>query len=103
MSEKRKSLLKLLLHLVPVGLFLLALLVDVVAGFAPGGFWDKIVALFLYPFMFLSPICGFCAIVWDIWDMIKTKKILKNALWALLAFLTLLLGVFFLILHEAFS
>ena len=94
---------KLFCHLAPGVLFALSVLSLIIGTFALGGTWDKISALFLYPFMPIAVLGGLAGIVLDVKAMLKKEGIVKNLLLILLCLVYILLGVWFLLLHQAFS
>lgn len=95
--------LRLFCHLVPLVLFALSVLSLIIGSFTLGGTWDKISAAFLYPFMPCAVLGGLIGAVLDIKAMLKKEGIVKNLLLLLLALCLILLGVWFLLLHQAFS
>lgn len=101
--EKTLSIIQICAHAVPSALFALTVLTLIIGSFTYGGTWDKISALFLYPYMPLSILGGVVGAVLDVRKIVRKEHPVKNALLLPLCAVHILLGIWFLLLHEAFS
>ena len=101
--EKTLHIIQLCAHAVPSALFALTILALVIGIFTYGGTWDKISAAFLYPYMPLSILGGIIGAVLAVRKIVRKEHPVRNALLLPLCVIHILLGIWFLILHEAFS